>query len=463
MKKKAGKAGIHLSNEHYADVQRLVNLGSWKLDINSGVVEATEQAKRIFGVEKEHLSLEFVQSRALPEYRLMLDSALEKLINEKAPYNVEYAIRRYSDDEIRHLVSIAEYDQESSIVTGSIQDITDRKNIEKALSESEQRYRSLFDNSVSGIVYCDSAGRILEANRTMLQMLGSPSLEETKKINMLEYPMLVKVGFSADFRKAVDTGTNIVGSAYYTSKWGTNHYFEYTLTLLKDDQLTLGVMGKIEDMTERKQAEERIESLLREKDLILREVHHRIKNNMTSIESLLKLQINATDDSCTRESLQEAVGRLSSMSVLYEKLYQSKDFMQTSSVAYLSKLIEDIAAVFPGNSDIKISTDIDEFMLPSDITFSLGIIINELITNSLKYAFANCSEEKSITVSAKEADGEVWIVVRDNGCGFDIPGQSSGGGFGLQLVRMLTEQIGGAATFSNDCGTVFSITFRIKK
>lgn len=453
---------IEISNEHFARVQNLVHLGSWKLDLETRTVEGTKEARKIYGVSSEQLSLSFLQSIALSGNREILDLEMNNLIAGNSEYNIEYQIKRVSDGEIRTIHSMAEYDPVGNSVTGTFQDITERKKIEYALADSERRYRTLFDNSVSGILYMGLDGSIIEINRKMLEFLGSPSQEETKRINMLTFPLLVQVGFSADLAAVLKDRKSVSNSANYESKWGKTLYLEYDLTPIESGNSFIGVMGKIEDITERKHAEARIEALLKEKDIILREVHHRIKNNMSSIESLFRLQVDNSDNFEVKTELKDAISRLSSMRVLYEKLYQSDDFMETSSKAYLTRLIDDIAEVFPESENITIEKQFEDFMIPSKITFSLGIIINELLTNSLKYAFTKDDENKLIFVSAKKTGTTVSIIVRDNGvgyAGFDNPAESSG--FGLQLVRMLSEQIGGSTDFYNDDGAVFTIDFRI--
>lgn len=450
-----------ISKEHFIRVQNMAHLGSWKLDLNTNQISATEEASRIYGLKDRKLKIKDVQRIPLPEDRARLDAELKNLIMGKSVYDIEFRLKRVNDGQIRYIHSIAEYNKDENTVTGIIHDITEKKKMELTLSASEQRYRSLFENSVSGILYTDLKGEILEVNSKMLQLLGSPLVEQTKKINVLTFKLLVDVGFSDNFLKAIESGEDVYDHALYKSKWGTELYLEYNLTPIKTDGCVIGVMAKVEDITERKAAEHKIDSLLKEKDIILREVHHRIKNNMASVEGLLKLQLENSTNSDVKTELKDAVGRLSSMRILYEKLYQSEDFIQTSSGDYLTKLVDNIAEVFPENENIQFEKSFEDFMIPTDITFSLGIIINELLTNSLKYAFSQSVSAKIIKITARKNGTLVNIVVRDNGVGFKQPGEERDGGFGMQLITLLSEQIGGSAEFYNDDGAVFSISFNI--
>ena len=455
------EAKLEISLEHFKNVQKMAKIGSWRMDFNTGMTIASEEAVNIYGLTSNIVPINEVKTVCLPEYREKLDKEMSNLIAGIGPYDIEFVIKRPSDGELRNVHSVAEYDPGSNMVTGIIQDISSRKKMEFAIAEGEKRYRELFDNSESGILYVALDGSILEANRKILTLLGSPSLEETKKINTLTFPLLEKIGFSASMQKVMNLKETIHDSVYYTSRWGSSHYLDYILTPIFEDNKLTAVMARIEDITERKIAEDKVEALLKEKDIILREVHHRIKNNMASIEGLLKLQVENNTNEEVRSELKDAVSRLTSMRILYEKLYQSEDFLETSSEAYLSKLIDDIAGVFPESSKIKFKKDIDDFMIPSEIIFSLGIIINELLTNALKYAFNEIVDEKIIFVSANKNNSTVNITVRDNGVGYSSPGKGRKGGFGIQLVSMLSEQIGGKAEFYNDNGAVFSINFTV--
>ena len=452
---------MKVDDEHFKRMQKLAKVGSWQIDLNTGNVAGSDTALELYGISGESFNLGFIKDVPLPEYREKLDRELENLISGSSDYDIEFLIRRKNDGEIRYIHSIAECDPNKRIVTGIIRDITEQRMIEQRLTESEDRYRSLFDNSISGIIYATVDGKILEANKTMLDLLGSPSLKATMQINLLAFPMLVEAGFSADFSRTVESGECVSNCIHYTSKWGSTCCLEYYLTPIKRKGIVTGVMGKVEDITDRKQAENKIETLLTEKDLILREVHHRIKNNMASIESLLKIQLERSSEENVRLQLKDAVGRLSSMRVLYEKLYQSEDFMQTSIDAYISRLVDEITEIFPESENIRVEKALQSFSIPSDVIFPLGIIINELLTNTLKYAFTEKATEKLILIATRKTGRSVNIMVRDNGTGFPDQSQKGSGGFGLKLIRMLSEQIGAVPNFYNDGGAVFSIDFEI--
>jgi len=209
----------------------------------------------------------------------------------------------------------------------------------------------------------------------------------------------------------------------------------------------------------RQRHEGKITKLLAEKELILKEVTHRIKNNLYTISSLLSLQAADMVDSPARAALEDAGSRVQSMKLLYEKLYESPALTEVSVKDYLPALVDEIIANFPNRTMVRNETDIDEFKLTTRVIQPLGIIVNELLTNIMKYAFEGKSSG-SIKVSLKTHDGLVSLVVGDDGNGMpeNIDFENSSG-FGLQLVRALTTQLDGKIRIERGGGTKVVLEF----
>jgi len=223
------------------------------------------------------------------------------------------------------------------------------------------------------------------------------------------------------------------------------------------------VYGAVQDITERKQAEERIRSSLKEKELLLKEVHHRVKNNMQVISSLLRLQASAVKDIASQNILQEGQDRIKAMSLVYNKLYQSGNLADIDFGQYLKEMAVDLVrsyAVKP--SLITIAIQANNIRLNVDQAIPCGLIVNELLVNSLKYAFTPGEKGTiSIAVKKKGANGIV-LKVSDDGKGIpeeiDIDQCRS---MGLRLVRSLAEhQLDGKLVLDRKHGTEFVITFK---
>ena len=174
------------------------------------------------------------------------------------------------------------------------------------------------------------------------------------------------------------------------------------------------------ELAERRRAEDQISSLLAEKELLLKEVHHRIKNNMNVVGSLLSMQSDMLkDDPAAVAALQDSRNRVQSMMVLYDKLYRSNDFRAISAKEYVTALISEIMVNFPNRERVDVKTRVDDIVLDAKILSPMGIIVNELLTNTMKYAFADRGSGR-MAVSFSIKGGHATLIVEDNGTEFTI-------------------------------------------
>ncbi len=232
-------------------------------------------------------------------------------------------------------------------------------------------------------------------------------------------------------------------------------------TILKDNSGNItGHLSSGIDVTDKILAENQITKLLAEKDLILKEVHHRIKNNMTTLISLIALQSNSVTNKDTENALMEIENRIRTMMVLYETLFQSKTYDSTSTGIYFSALADNIIQTFPYYKKVNVKKSISNFQIDAKKIFHIGIIINELITNAMKYAFTE-KESGILSISISKTENTIDLIVEDNGMGIpesiDI---NKNPGFGMRLIKMLTEQMEGSIKIENKTGT--KITIKVK-
>lgn len=206
----------------------------------------------------------------------------------------------------------------------------------------------------------------------------------------------------------------------------------------------------------------RLRRHLEQREVLLREVHHRIKNNMLTVESLLSLQEQSIDNPQARVALSEARSRLQSMGVLYDRLYRSGSARAMSAEKYLESLIDEIVRVYPSSASVHTEADIEAVVLDVRVLSSLGIIVNELLTNALKHAFPN-GGEGSVRLELGQVDtDEVELRYRDDGVGMtDAAASGASGGLGMVLVQTLTDQLGGTLEVRAEAGTMVLIRFPV--
>jgi len=214
------------------------------------------------------------------------------------------------------------------------------------------------------------------------------------------------------------------------------------------------------DTTEEKKAEEQIRSLLKEKELLLRELHHRVTNNVSAIGNLLMLQAESITNPEAASILTDARNRLKSMGLLHKRLYKSDKMEDCQVKDYLSQLIDEIIAVFPNRNIVRIEKDIDDFALSQKTLFPLGIILNELLTNSMKHAFIG-KHDALLKVNLSKVDKSVTLVVEDNGKGISVEKAKNSNGFGMTLVNLLADQLKGEFKIDHTKGAKFTFKFEI--
>ena len=340
-------------------------------------------------------------------------------------------------------------------------ELAERTRMEQALRESELKYRTLFKSMGQGFyladILYDDGGipcdyRYIDVNSAFLEIVGLKQEEIIGRTYNELVPPDPESGWMDCFRRVAATGdpeNYTFASAVY------NSYFETYAFRPEDGKFA----ALVKDVTERVQSDERIKALLEEKQLILKEVHHRIKNNMSVIHSLLRLHSEKQADAVSRTILHDVAARLQGMIVLYDKLYRSERIASLSIKEYLPALVQGVVDLFPNNDSVRVEARIEDIDLDAKPLFSVGMIISELVTNAMKFAFRG-RERGTIRVSARMRDGRMSIELEDEGIG--IPESftvEDSPGFGMQLVGMLAKQIGASISVSRGNGTRFAIEF----
>ena len=343
---------------------------------------------------------------------------------------------------------------------GVTRDISRRKQVENSLRESEERFRTVFQNNSAAMAIIERDTTISMVNKAYCKMSGYDEsdvigLSWTKQIPPEDLERLKEY----NRQRLIDpeNAPSQYEFMFYCKNGGIRHSLMSVAILPTSGK----IVTSFTDITERKLAEEQIKALLSEKELILKEVHHRIKNNMNTLYGLLDLQSNEIKDPAAIAALEDAGSRVQSMMLLYDKLYQSASFDDIQVKEYFPALLDQIIENFPNSSSVKVEKNIDEFILNAKKLSTLGIIINELITNIMKYAFEGRSDGL-IKVSASLRNNIVSLIIQDNGKG--IPESVDFGnstGFGLMLINMLTRQLGGTVRMERENGTRIILEFKI--
>jgi len=353
---------------------------------------------------------------------------------------------------------------DSDYLVAFCRDISERKATEEALRKSEEELKKAQEITHIGSWYLDIETNHVTWTDELYKMYGfdpakpvPPYTEHMKLFTPESWNLL-----STSLATTRDTGIPYELELQTVRHDGSNGWMWVRgEAVFDEDRRIIGLWGAAQDITDRKQVEHEVRKQLSEKETLLREVHHRVKNNITTIESLLSLQIGDSVSAEVTAALQETISRVQSIRVLYEKLLISDELNAISMKDYVESLLDALVMVFDPGRTITAETHIADIDVASETAISIGIIINELLTNAFKYAFPG-RDGGSIAVAIEERDTTVSLTIRDNGVGIDetIMEQPSPG-FGLTIVSMLAEQLGGTLRFTNDDDTLVTLEFPI--
>ena len=362
---------------------------------------------------------------------------------------------------------VEERTRELSLLTDNLKnEIAERKRVMDALAASEEKFRSLIEQMRDIVFHIDPDGIITYVSPHVITSMGfdmehpptinifdrvsSPAREKIKKIlNVAEEHHEPISGFELEI--PIDSRDK-----------KTIFEINATPSFNKDGEYT-GYSGIARDITERKSLQNTVAASLEEKEILLKEIHHRVKNNMQVISSLLSLQVKLMKDAKSREALLESQNRVMSIALVHEKLYQSKSYAEIDYYEYLTKIAENLLQSYGiPKGKIRIEIHAEGIVLPIGKAIPISLMINEMLSNSMKYAFPG-ERTGVIIISLQNRGNHYTLVVRDNGIG--LPAQidlDHNETLGLQLVNSLVGQIQGTVTLNRSGGTEFEIAFEIE-
>jgi len=347
---------------------------------------------------------------------------------------------------------------------GVSRDITSLKKAEEELRLSEERHRAIYDQAYIGISRIAKMGRFLLVNQRLCDMLGY-NADELYKKTFYELGVQEEVEESLVEWDQLLSGKikNFSREQTYVRKDGELLSANVTVSLVRDSNDSPNYFVAVfEDITERKEHERQLEESIKEKEVLLKEVHHRVKNNMQVISSILNLQSSYIDDETALSILRESQDRIKSMSFVHESLYQSKTLSEVNFSEYIKNIASNLFHSYGRpEGGISLQFELEEVFLNLDTSIPCGLIINEVVSNSLKYAFEG-KEKGIIKIEfSKLSDGKLKLIIGDDGIGlpsnFDIENAET---LGLQLVTTLVTQVSGVLEIKTNKGTQFSIVFK---
>ncbi|MEI6874395.1 MAG: PAS domain S-box protein, partial [Spirochaetota bacterium] len=471
--RKSTEQSLQESVERLSFVVHASNLGYSDRDMATGIIKRNERWAEMLGYKLAEFEQSKMQLKDLihPEdYAEAERIAQEHLDGKTEMYKVKYRLRTKGGNYkwILDCGKAVKRDSEGKPlrVCGTHQDISDEMEYEERKREDEARsplYSLLSSSLLDAIIMLDEGFAVSYWNNSAERMLGYSKEEVTgKDFHEMMVPEKYAGRYIPAHKHFILTGEgnaiNKTIEAEVIHKDGHVVLVEMSLSAHSHNNRWIST-AILRDISERKAIEKKLKDTLAEKEYILKEVHHRIKNNMNTLMSLLQLQMSTMKDPVAIDSLKDAENRLHSMAILYEKLYRSEDYGALSAREYIPMLAREIVAVFANGTNVEVEADVEPFTLTSKTMSYLGIIINEVITNSMKYAFPN-QRKGVIGIRGTRTGNSIRIAIADNGIGMppDIDIETSKG-FGMFLLGTLTKQLGGTIKIERKNGTAFVLEF----
>ncbi len=442
--------------------QRAGKVGSYRGNFTQNTWEISVEMKRIFGLD-DSTPLNLTSWLALihPEDQEMVWSHMqEEVIGQQMPFDKEYRLLRKSDGETRWMRGLGTVTFDPSGVplsmVGTIQDITERKAMAAHLRETREQLMLFMRHSPIHAFLkevTEQESRVLFASESFADLIGIRGSQITGKTMEELFPLEFASKITRDDWAVVSSNQVLALDEEFNGR----HYSTIKFPITQGDTKLLA--GYSIEITERKRAENKIKVLLKEKERLLEEVHHRIKNALYAIKGLLTLQASAESKADGRTTLMEAASRVQSMMMLYDKLQKSSDYLSVSTQPFLSSLATAIVETFTGNVPVTLEQSIEDCLLSAEKCQPLGLILNELLTNVMRHAFVGRASG-NVVVTFRVVQSRGALVVQDDGLGLpDLMDFENSTSLGLRLVSILSKQIGGTVRAEREKGTKVIVEF----
>lgn len=433
-------------------------------DIDFNINEFNKAAEEIFGYEREEVLGKNIGMLYSDKIEMI---KVQEKINSEGRLALEIVNRRKDGSMFISFLSASVLKNEEGDIIGAMgvsRDVTAIKKAEEELRLSEERHRAIYDQAYTGIARIAKMGRFLLVNQRLSDMMGYSSEQLYKKTF---YELVLEEEVESSLRDWDDllSGkiTNFSKEQTYIRKDGRLINANVTVSLVRDaNNAPNYFVAVFEDVTERKENERKLQESLKEKEVLLKEVHHRVKNNMQVISSILNLQSSYIDDEKALAVLSESQDRIKSMSFVHESLYQSDTLSEVNFAEYIRNIARNLYHSYGRpQGGIELIFHLDSIFINLDTSIPCGLIINELVSNALKYAFKGRETGTLAIHLTRISDTVLQLMVEDNGIGlpenFNVDTAES---LGLQLVTTLATQVGGILKVESSNGTRFTLDFK---
>lgn len=410
----------------------------------------------------------FIQPVHEAEILSAIETALQKAAAENTVLDIKNPIEEAVNE--KSLLEAEEDERFASLFDDSpipicVEDFSEVKNHFDVLKNSGvANFREYFESNPGEIRKCASLISVIDLNKEARKFFNfTPQNKKIYSVASVFLPESYRV-FKEEMIELAEGKTSFENEISIQNSKNESRVVILKVKVTPGSEKNLKrILVSFLDITERKNSEEYLKASLKEKEILLKEIHHRVKNNLQIISSLLNLQSEYITDKVSKELFNDSLNRIRSMALIHERLYQSKNFSQINVSDYVKDVTNYLLRTYKTNiREIKIDVEIEQLCVSIDTAIPLGLIINEVVSNSLKYAFPKKDSGLIEVRMENEADNLYNLVLKDNGIG--IPESinfENTKSLGLQLIQNLVEQLDGSIDIDRASGTKFTIKFSI--
>jgi PAS domain S-box-containing protein len=477
-------AALRESEALYRSIGESIDYGVWVCAADGRNTYASKSFLNMVGITQEQCS-NFGWGDVLhPDDAERTIAAWQECVRTGGKWDIEHRFRGV-DGQWRHLLArgVPVRNEQGEIISwaGINLDISRLKQAEESLRETRDYLENLLNYANAPVIVWDSFFRVTKFNHAFERLTGLKDDEVIGKPLDILFPdknrdesmRLIEKTLSGERWETVEIPILNTDGLVRTVLWNSANILD------KNNAKVVATIAQGQDITKRKRAEEALEMAhdelakqveertreLAEKEVLLKEVHHRVKNNLQVISSLVSLQADGSGDETVRNVLRDVTYRVRSMALVHEKLYQSADLAHIDFAEYTRSLLSYLwRAHGAAAANVRLTLDLSPVLLPVDTAVPCGLILNELGGNALKHAFRGRSEGEVTVALQNTADGRIRLSLSDNGVGFpsgfdwrEVPS------LGLRLVQMLSKQLGASVEVSGEDGTRFEVVLKVDK
>lgn len=463
------KNELESERQRLKQAQKLARIGWWEYDVINDRTTWSDTLYDMLKVDKEEYGANFkaFYSMIHPKDRPKLDKIMSKAQHTQQPIDYTLRVQRKEGDYIfARCRAQSSFDDDGQLhhMSGVLQDVTGQHRAQQELRRREELFESLFIDSPAPITMIDTEGKVQKVNKSFEQLFGY-SEKELKGEELLEY--ILPEDRQNEIKEIYENiFSDTKSSKYYEGQRLTKNGELKDLLIgalpVAVDGETIAAFGIYTDVTTLRDAQKDIKSSLEEKEVLLAEIHHRVKNNMAIISGLLQLEaMNWDGDTTVNQVLTQSNLRIHSMAKIHEKLYESGSFTTINLENYIEELVANIRDTMGRRDEVAIHIKSNEIDLNINQAIPCALILNELVTNAFKYAFKDC-EIGNLQIRL-HYDGEmVTLQVKDDGAGLPVDFEKMAEqSLGHRLVSQLVKQLQGEITVNSspENGTEYIIQF----